>query len=324
MGSKITKTYYIASNGSLIIVAVALSVFFSSCKKKRAFKEEDAQITADVRMVQGQMDEVLKDINVIIMNRNLLRGKPDGAEGSGKLAACGFTLDTISANQGIVSIYYGASVCNNVKRSGLVIFTIQGYPTQKWRVQGCVLKVDFKAYKGSRVSDGRNIQLDGTIFLTNESGRTWYDLVYYSEPSISQIVTGNGLTATFGGNETAIFNFNRRMTYTYSKKDTVVTCSVDGLGSDEGQSNLENWGQGRQGQSFGCRVDAALVWKTSCSANVLHSGEEVFVLSDKEFDIRATYGVDENGDVSASACPYGWEASWSYKKKTKTRVLNYN
>lgn len=328
MGSKFTKTYFVISYRGLSLALIALCVLFGSCKKKRAFKEEDAQITADVRMVQGQIDDVLKDINIVIMNRSLLRGKPDGGAGDegGKLSACGFRIDTSVANQGIISLRYDSSSCNGVKRMGTVMFSIQSYPTQKWKHQGCVMKIDFTAYKGSRISDGRNIQLNGSVYLTNYSGKTWYDIVYYYEPSISQILTGNGITATFGGSETSVFNFNRRMTYTFSKKDSVVSCSIDGLGSSDGEENLENWGQGRQGQSFCSRVDATLLWKSSCSANVLYSGEEVFVVADKEFDIHSTFGVDENGDAMTSnaTCPYGWKASWSYKKKTKSRVLNYN
>ncbi|MBL7931872.1 MAG: hypothetical protein JNL60_08220, partial [Bacteroidia bacterium] len=214
MGSKVTKTYF---NFYRVpgIAFLALLVLFGSCKKKRAFKEEDAQITADVRMVQGQIDNVLKDINVIIMNRSLLRGRPAGDAGDegGKLNACGFRIDTAQANQGVINIHYDSSYCSGIKRMGTVMFTIQNYPTKKWKHQGCVLTVNFIKYSGSRV-DGRNIQLSGTVYLTNTSGKTWHDLVYLYEPSISQILTGNGITATFGGNETSIFNFNRRMTYT--------------------------------------------------------------------------------------------------------------
>lgn len=322
MGSQFTNVYLRRS--FLGLALLTLTLVFLSCKKRRAFKEEDAQITVEVRTLQAQVDEALKDINLVIMNRSLFRGRPAGSTPQG-LTLCGFDLDTSAAYQGIMTIQYNSTECKGYKRKGYLRFTIQEYPVQKWKYQGCVIKLEFIKYSSTRLSDSRNVEINGTVFLTNSSGKTWYDLVYYYEPELIQILTGNNVTAKFNGGESFVFNFNRQMNFTFSKTDSVVTCKVSGLGSSEGESALENWGMDDEGNKFTSKVSRHLTWKTSCGPPVLFEGQEIIQVAGKPFDITCDFGMDSNGDPStqASSCPYGWKASWSYKKKSSDRLFNY-
>ena len=57
------------------LVCVLVLFVTISCKKKKAFKEEDGQTPVDTRMMQGQNEEVLQDINTAIMEQSLIDRK---------------------------------------------------------------------------------------------------------------------------------------------------------------------------------------------------------------------------------------------------------
>lgn len=310
----------------VLLVCILLSFLAGSCKKKRAFNEEDAQSTVDARTVQGQNDEAVKDVNIAIMEQALIRGRAvseTGETGTLGTELCGLSLDTSQVFSGIIKLNYNGTECYGLKRTGSIRVTVQSYPLSKWKHSGCTIKMDFEAYTVTRVSDGKSVRFDGVQYLTNISGNTWFELRYLNASSLVQILTGNDLTVTFDGDNTAVFNFNRRMTYTIS--NFITSCRVEGLGSHNELSNLENWGETRDGNVFTSQVSSPYVWKTSCGAVAPVEGEVIIKVDTKHFDLKCKFAVDEEGnDVSGdSPCPYGWKVSWSHKKKTNTRVFGY-
>ncbi len=296
---------------------------FGSCKKKKAFKEEDAQTSVDVRMFQGQTDQALADINQAIMGQSLLRGR--NSESSLE-TICGLDQDTSLVFSGIIRLIYNGTLCNGVIRTGTVMASIQEYPLKKWKNAGTILKIDFMAYKAVWPSDGRTIQIDGTGFLQNESGKTWYDLQYLNSPNLVQVLTGDNIKGMYSKDNVANYNLNRRMEYSFNSGTKVTTCRVDGLGSSDGASSLENWGFTRDGKKFTNRVSSPMIWKTSCGALAPLEGELVIDVEDKEHDLICSFSIDKDGNTTNSdaPCPYGMQIKWSYKNKTNTRNFGYN
>jgi hypothetical protein len=308
------------------LLCIALFFFISSCKKKRAFNEEDAQSTVDNRMAQGENDEALKDVEIAIMEQYLLRGRGTGSPDSTTSSSlCGVAVDTTQILNGIVRLNYNGVACYGKKRTGTIQVTIQGYPLKKWKHAGCVVKVDFLAYQVTRISDGKKIQLDGTQNITNISGDTWFELWYLNTRTLVHTVTGNNLKLTYDGSssDVAIMNVNRRATYTFL--DNVTTCKIEGLGVYDGKSNLGSWGQTRDGAQYTCEVVTPVVWKTACGAVAPVSGEVSINIDGKEYELKCLYGVDKEGNSvsNENECPYGWKVSWSRKKKTNTRIFGY-
>jgi hypothetical protein len=308
---------------SIKIFLICFAVFFfaSACKKKKAFKEEDGQAATDARMAQGQNDEAYKDINIAIMEQSLLRGK--GTAGAGNTEICGVTIDTLEIFQGVIKLNYQGKNCYGYTKTGIIRVSLEGYPLKKWKNPGSILKVEFIGYKVTRATDGRSVQLDGTQYITNESGSTFFDLRYLNVSSIVHTVTGFDMKVKFDGDNTAIFNVGRRMTYTHS--GGVTTCRIEGTGSAAGKSNLENWGHTRNGDSFTSEVTVPIVWKTTCGAVAPLEGEVAIKVDKKDFELKCKFAVDETGEsVSGdNPCPYGWLMEWSYKNRTNTRIFGY-
>lgn len=307
-----------------VVVLVLMLLVWAGCKKKRAFNEESGQATVDARMAQGENDEVVKDINIAIMEDFLLRGRLMGeAGGMGETATsiCGVKLDTSKVSSGILVLNYTGVNCYGRTRSGKVKITVEGYPVKKWKHPGCSIIIEYLAYTVVRASDGKSIKLEGTQNIVNESGNTWFDLWYNSVPQVVYRLKGSDLKLTYDGRETATMSVDRRMTFTYA--NNVTTCRIDGMGSYGDASGLENWGQTTEGPVYTSRVISSPVWRTECGAMAPVAGEVWIKVEGKEFDLKCFYGTDDQGEAYSSACPFGWKVEWSRKKRTNTRIFGY-
>lgn len=310
-------------NRFLIISSIFLLTV--SCKNKRTFNNENGQSVEDIRRFQEQNDAVIQDINIGIMEQPLLRGgsstQPFVSVYNTKL--CGASVDSVSVYSGILRIRYNGTSCNKFTKSGEIVASILNYPEVKWKNKGCVLKVEFKAYKAIG-SNGKSVQIDGTEYITNVSGDTWYEMQYLNTPQLVQTQLGHGLKITLTGNNTALFNTNRKVTFSYTGQNT--GCVIEGLGVFEEKVNLDNWGQNTEGVNFTAEIITPIVWNSACSSNLPLKGELRVRENGKNFDMNCRYGVDKNGNriPDEKTCPFGWEFSWSYKKKVNTRVFPYN
>lgn len=294
----------------------------TGCKKKRMFNEEDAQDTVDARYTQGELDEVIKDINTVIMEQYMLRGKP-ASGGTTTTSICGASVDSMQLVSGGALITYKGQNCFGKVRSGSVLAAIQNYPLRKWKNQGTVLSITFKNYKVTRSSDGRSIQMDGTLSLRNESGGTWYDLWYLNFAKVQYRLQGEKLKVTFENGDYSFFSFDRRLTFTYA--NFLTSCLVEGFGSESGHNNLECWGENRKSEMFYGQVNNPYKWSTDCGPLAPVSGETGLVVSGKEYTMVSSFAVDKDGNAfkPGSGCPYGWKASWQYKKKTNSRIFSF-
>ena len=306
-------------------ISFLLIITLSSCKKKKAFKDENAQISVDTRMFQGQTDQAMADINLAIMGQPLLRGRSSELSETTLEVICGLEQDTSLVYQGIFRLIYNGIPCHGVKRVGEVVVTFIDYPLSKWKNAGTNLKIDFIGYKCSWESNGQSIQLDGSMNLRNESGKTWYDLQFLNEPKLDQILTGNDIKITFSADNYTNISLNRRMEYTYSSSSKITTCKIDGLGSQDGESSLENWGFTRDGLKFTNTVNASIIWRTSCGAVAPIDGQETIKVEDKAHELKSTFSFDNQGNelVGDNPCPYGWRVEWSYKNKTNSRLFSF-
>jgi hypothetical protein len=304
------------------VLLLFLAGIQAGCKKKREFNGESGQSSVDARMVQGENDEVVKDVNIAIMEDFLLRGRSSVQTSQvAGTSLCGVILDTTKVMSGIITLNYNGTNCFGRTRTGSVRFTIQKYPLNKWKNSGSVVRIEFINYKMVRSSDGKSVEINGVEEMTNLSGNTWFELWYLSQPSVVYSVSGSELNVKFDNTATAIFSFHRKLTYTYS--GNVTTCRVEGTGSHNGKSNLENWGQTRDGTVFTSEIIEAPVWKTECGAMAPVSGQVSVQEDGKEFDLKCFFGVKSNGEISNETCPFGFRVEWSRKKRTNTRTFGY-
>lgn len=312
---------------AVITLSVIGAVTFSGCRKSKAFRKEDGQASADSRTAQGENDAAISDINDVVSNQPLLHGRTNGTSNSNGIMGniCGLTVDTNGAYMGTINLHFNGTTCNNRTREGDIRLTILDYASGKrWKDAGCVMKVEYFLYKVTRASDGKSVRLEGVQYLTNVSGGTWFDLLFLGQPNLVSTVTGENLSVNFDNSSTAVYNINRKFTYTWA--NNILTCTGEGIGSADGLSNLENYGTTRDGDPFTSQVITPVVWNTTCGAWAPIQGEVDIKVDSKDFKLNCLFGVNQTGNaitVGSNSCPYGWKVSWKYKNKTNTKVLGY-
>lgn len=311
----------------LAIVLFLVSFSFIACKKKKAFKEEDGQASVEVRNMQAETDVVLKDINEAMCSQSLVRGRSASAASYTSLFGniCGLVVDTTSAAQGVIHLKYDGTVCNGRKREGNITLTVLNYPTTKLKSYGSVVKIDFMGYRVTKTTYGNSLQFDGSAYLTNESGGSWYELIFLNQTALVETLTADNLSMTLNTSVNVFYTLSRKNTYSFANNS--VTCVIDGTGYEDGRSNIENSGYTSTKQKFTSRITTPVIWNTTCGPLFPISGEVSVKEEDKAFDITCLYGVDSNGnaiDAGITDCAYGWNAEWSYKRKTKKRIFAYD
>lgn len=312
---------------STTMVCVGLLLTFSSCKKKEEDPkvDENGQASTDSRQAISEDDASIDDINKSISDYPLMHGRT--ASPNQVAAICGLTVDTVGSYTGTIKLNYdGITVCNNRKRGGSIKLTILNYATgQRWKMAGCILKVEYLAYKVTRASDGQNIEFNGIQNLTNISGGTWYDLFVATQPNLVSSVTGTNLNVKFNATATAVYNIHRKFTYTWA--NSVLTCSGEGIGTSGGINNLENYGTTRDGDAFTSQVTTPILWNTTCGWGAPLAGHLIIKVASKNFDLDCLYGVNAAGTpvtVGTNQCAYGWKLTWTAGTASQNKVIAYN
>jgi hypothetical protein len=315
---------------SLAAVLMCGAMVFTSCKKKKAFKEEDGQTSVDNRDVQTENDAANGDINDITSSSALQ------AKGYATFSSKGVTgnvtdvtLDTANVlHTGSMTLVFKGTAYNNRTRTGKIRLTLTNYPTKHWKDAGAELKVDYIDYKVTRISDGKFVVLNGSQILVNSSGTTWVDLLFTAghAPVVTDIKESGDLNVMFSDSKTAIYHINRRVTYSWVSGFT-FQCKAEGTGSHESLSSLENYGTTRDGDAFTSQVTTPIVWTTSCGWWAPTAGAVDIKVDSKEFDLKVTFAVDSNGNpetiTAAKPCAWGWKVEWTHKNKTKKKLFNY-
>lgn len=314
-----TKKFFL--NTTLMCLGLVLIV--SSCKKKEDKMDESGQASSDSRQAISENDASINDINQTISDYPLMHGRT--ASPSQVASICGLTVDTVGSYMGTIKLNYNGTSCNNRARTGSIRLTIINYATgQRWKMAGCVMKVEYLGYRVTRTSDGQFIELNGTQNLTNISGGTWWELLIASQPNLSSSVTGTNLSVNFNGAGTANYNINRKFTYTWA--NSVLTCSGEGIGSSGGLSNLENYGTTRDGDGFTSQVTTPIVWNSTCGWGAPLSGNLKIKIPTRGLFLDCVFGVNSSGNpitVGSNQCAYGWKLDWTYGQSNGTKTIAY-
>jgi hypothetical protein len=316
-----SKNVFLAISGCVI----AASLTFSSCKKKEEEKvDESGQASTDSRQAISENDASIDDINKTISDYPNMHGRTSQSAQTNTIG--GVSVDTTGSYMGTIKLNYdGVTVVNNRKRSGSIRLTILNYASgQRWKMAGCVMKVEYLTYRVTRASDAAFIELIGTQNLTNVSGGTWFDLLFLGQPNLSSSVTGNNLSVNFNGAGTASYNINRKFTYTWA--NSVLTCTGEGIGTSGGINNLENYGTTREGDAFTSEVTTPIVWNTTCGWGAPITGHLIIKVASKNFDLDCLFGVNTAGvpvSVGSNQCAYGWNLTWTVGSVTQHKVIGY-
>lgn len=315
----------------LSILSLCTALLFTNCKKKDDKKtdpvtaDETGQSTSDSREAQSENDAAVNDINDVVGSDSKLSGKGADAQGvTGSI--CGLTVDSALSNTGVIKLNYNGTTCNNRTRTGSIRLTLQNYAGgARWKNIGAVIKVDYLNYKITRASDQKSIMFNGSQNLTNVSGGTWLNLLFFkNQASLVSTVTGTNLAVTWQDGKTAVYNINRKITY--SIPGNILTCQAEGIGSNSNLTNLENYGTTRDGDAFTSQVTTPIIWNITCGPGAPIQGGLNMKVASKNFDLVCLYGVDTGGNpitVGSNQCPFGWKLQWTFNSVSQSKVIGY-
>jgi hypothetical protein len=302
---------------------LTVCLFAAACKKQAAFEEETGQVGVDVRMAQAACEGAFMDANLVVMDQSFLRGKDAGTAETQQVKACDVSMDTSLVHLGIVTMNYNGNLCNGRKKEGRVVISLEDYPLNKWKQKGSIMKMEFMDYVVT-YPDQKSVRVNGEIRVTNETGRTWYELMYLYEPYSVNAAYGENLKANFDG-ITMIFHVARRYTFTYTKP--FVYAQVQGYESVDGKNNVECWGKNREGKSFVSCTEAPLQWNTDCGPYSPNGGLLRMTAEEKYYDFVTRMSVDTDGNEIPYApgnCAFGWKLSWTLSGETRKLNFPYN
>lgn len=323
----------------LFIVFIFYAALFSSCKKKEKTNNEqpastttgssstteNGQYAIENEKILVEADGSVSDINSVISNYSSLNGK--FSQTSNLLAAvCGVTVDTNGLYMGKIRMDYdGTTVCSGRKKYGSIELEILNYGFGvKWKSVGAILKVDYLNFKTVNAVTNYSVAFIGTTYLTNQSGGTWFDLIFLGQPNLIHNYAANALLVQLNSAKTFTMNVNRQTTYTYTSN--IITSSNAGTGTFGSYSNLESYGAVGGGDSIFCSVTNPVVWNTTCGAWSPVSGNVDVKVKSKSYNLNAVFGVDAMGTPvvpTPSTCPYGYKINWTIGSTTSSVVVGY-
>lgn len=296
-----------------LTVLLATVTVLNSCNKVK----NDTVAPDETEYSQSASDnnEVDKVMNIVADDANNLLQNSSNARLDVSSLICGGSIDSTSILKNFTITYDGSTTCNGRTKTGTVnCKLISG---DKWSDAGAMLQITVTDLKVTRVRDSKSITINGKKVITNVTGGLRKNIA--SGDSLVHKVRGT-VKVTFDNNTTRDWAVYRKRTF--KNESRVYSVKLAGDSSIAG-INIEKIGTNRYGTAFVSKVNAPVVFKSSCEYNAV-SGEIVHSTIKK--DVTITFGVDASGNVltNTNDCPYGAKYTWTnYKGESKTAVVQY-
>lgn len=276
------------------VITLAVLTTFSSCKKESSKDDntdpaiEVAAHSDDQSSVSDGMDAIANDVNAAVESSADFNGGRTMRLTSYCNAEA--VVDTLSSPKKITITYDGVNCFGTHTRNGVVVISMpHGI---RWRDPGAALTVSFQNLKIKRVSDNRNITLNGSHTYTNVSGGLLLALPTLN--SIIHTVTSNGMTIKFHDNTERTWQVSKKRTFTY---DNGIVLSITGTHTEGSNTQIAEWGLNRFGHAFTTSITQPLVIRQDCNFR-LTAGQ---VKHEGFATATATFGLNANG--IATTCP---------------------
>jgi len=297
-----------------ILFAIAI-VLVSSCRKDNSSSDESIS-AEDSGNVTSALNSSTDDAANAVGGINSLSGKTDGA-----LSICGYTIDSTQKPSGIITINFDGTTCNNVSKTGSIVATLENYTGgTRWKDVGAVLKLEFQNVKVTKISSGKSLTLSGTHYITNTTGGVaWKVLQGLATSTVTHKHVADNFTITFDDGTQRVWSVRRSRTFSVSGQ--VISVTVTGDTTTNGEANVEAWGTNRKGNTFTTSVTTAISSNNTCGYYKPVTGELNHIVSNKSMNVLL--GVDASGTQVSGSCPYGVKITYTGPNKTLTRVLAY-
>lgn len=308
-----------------IFSAALVGLIFTGCKKNdeiSSLTDETAEQminASDEARFTSASDEVMDESNDVALTDSRFRGGDFQGIILGLHYPCNAVIDSSLKNQGTITVTFNGNNCSNTySRTGSVTLQLPYDATTNtvtpWSQAGSVLSITFNDFKITKLTGEKSLTFHGTKYITNVTGGLVDDATDFTTPIVHHI-TGM-IQITFEDNTVRTWNIDRNRSFT--RANSVTTITVTGNATQNGYSNVSLWGINRKGNDFTVTINTPVVLSSACSYNAM-SGVRMHHKVVRELTI--TYGVDQNGNVVTSGCPYGYRLNWLDKNGGAHQVV---
>ncbi len=237
-------------------------------------------------------------------------------------AICNVTVDTSLASQGKITLIYTGNDCFNLtSRTGSIVIQLPYNGTiTTWSTAGSKAILTFINYKVTRLSDNKSLTFNGFHSIKNVNGG-----------GLIQLLLGSTIVHQVRADMVITFDDGTTRTWMVAKTRT-FTNTTPGLGpikkiiaGDTTFGSFVNaaiWGTNRLGQPFTVDIPTAVVTNIAGLSTCLFKPYTGVVISyTTTFTLTLTYGVDINGTVVTSGCPYFYKFSWIDSNNVPQQVV---
>ncbi len=301
----------------LFIIAASTSLLFTACKKEDSTSTNEpptslelATHADDETFFAGENDGLADDALSALNYEKAINGRVIA-----EICDASYDADTMSNPRKITITYNGASCNGKRTRTGVVVLSLPA--NVRWKDAGAALTVSIQNVRVTRLSDNKSVVLNGTQTYTNVSGGLLQNLA--SLQSITHTITSSGLEVAFDNGTKRNWQVARKRVFTYSNG---IAVSLTGTHSENGKTNITEWGTNRFGRSFTCATLEPVVVRQDCNFRIV-SGK---VQHDQpSFTATFTFGLNASGDPTT--CPgsgsYYGKLVWNAGNLNQTLIFPY-
>ena len=283
-----------AKHALLIVTALSVSLFFSSCQKDSSNGNEDVSTEAsthndDESRVSAEIDAAANDADLVLeSSAGFYARDPQSI-----ICDAGIAVDTMSNPRTITITYNGTNCLGNRTRTGVIVISMA--QNVRWKNAGASVSLSFQNFRITRVSDNKSITINGTKTYTNVSGGLLINLA--SLNTITHAITSSNMSITFDNGSQRTWQIARQRVFTYNNGVVITTTGTHTEGNITG---VAEWGTNRFGRAFTTSITTPVVIRQDCNFRIT-SGKITHTLP--AFTSSATFGLNAQG--SPTTCPAG-------------------
>jgi hypothetical protein len=290
-----------------LAILVGLVILTMSCNKKSNTDDDNAGETklqlmahqGDQAQFSAAQDQMGEEIN-LLLEAAAFAGRPGDL--GGLICNASIEIDSLSEPRTITVTYSGLNCAGTFSRSGQIILSAAS--NTNWANAGAAISVSCDDLRITRVADNRFITLNGTQTYTNVSGGLLINLA--NTNGIEHRVSSDGIEVAFDDNTVRSWKVARKRWFTYQGG---VVLESSGYHSENGISNIAEWGTTRFGNSFCTSSISPVTIRQDCAFRI--TSGEIKHQTDM-YQANVEFGLNSTG--SPSACPgngqYYYQLSW--------------
>lgn len=283
-------------------------ILITGCKKdKDPIAPAPADDMSEQSVAANDQTNVENESNACMDDANSVLGGISTTRDMQTFSFCNITIDSSQKAIGLIVLTYTGNNCANTRsRSGSISIQLPyvNGAVVRWKELGSMLTLTFNNYKVTRLSDGKSLTFNGTHSVTNVNGGLLINITA-GNPIVHKVRANMVLTFDDGTNRT----WGAARTRTFAIANNILSASVVGDTTMDSFSNVAMWGTNRNGVSFDIAITTPVVYVFGGSC-LFKPYSGVRVHHKLAHEITVTYGVDANGVVVTSGCPYGFKANW--------------